>query len=238
MSLLSMLQDVCALGNIKRPTSVIGSTDTQVIQLLALAHYAGKVVRKMYDWPQLEKRASFATVNGTATYALATDFERLISRTAWDTTNHWELVGPLTPQEWEFRKAAIVSTGPRKRFRIWQSATNQISIDPTPTDAATLVYEYISKYWILDSNGATTSSETFTADTETPVFGERPLGLLILAYFFSQKGLDYSFYERDAREMLGKEFVGFKGSRTLNEAAGSAMRWAGPWNVPDTGFGS
>lgn len=233
MSLLTMLTDVADLAGVTRPTAVISSTDPQIRQFLALAHLAGKTIRQSYQWPQLTKIHTFATVASTASYALPADFEEIHNRSEWDRTNHWELTGPLSPQEWEYRKSGITSTGPRQRFRIYGLTSTQFYIDPTPTAVATIAFEYQSKYWITDSNGTATTSETFTADTQLPFINDRILGQYVIWMFYRAKGLDYQEYRADAEDMLKKEYIKYKGARTINESAYNGVRWIGYENIPD-----
>jgi hypothetical protein len=228
-----MLTDVADLANVTRPTSIISSTDPQTRQLLALTHLAGKEIRQCYQWPQLTKIHTFATVDGTAGYALPADFEYLVNRSEWDRTNHWEVTGPLSPQEWEYRKSGITSTGPRQRFRIFGLTTTRFTIDPTPSAVATIAFEYQSSYWITDSNGTATTSETFAADTELPFLSQRVLGQYVLWMFLRAKGLEYQEYRADAQNMLKEEFAQYKGARTLNDGNYGGTRFIGYENIPD-----
>ncbi len=50
-------------------------------------------------------------------YAMPSDFDRLIDRTDWDKSQHWEMLGPETAQQWQWLKSGFISSGPRIRFR-------------------------------------------------------------------------------------------------------------------------
>lgn len=292
MSLLTMIADVCNEAGLPVPTSVVNATDNTTKALLALTHKVGKILRLKYNWPQLNKEASF--YNTGAEMPLPYDFDRFVTRTLWDRVNHWEMQGPLTPQEWQWRKSGIVSTGPRTRYRIKGITGSKFFVDPTTSIIGQqFYYEYQSQNWILpaakvtgavyapnayvSSNGniyqtllggvagvselvstdgaaendghvvwyykagtGTTQIlyETFQSDTDSPVINERVVGAFILAYHFRAKGLDYSAFMDEAEDLAKKEFINIKGMRTFNEAASTAMRFLGPWNVPDTNYGS
>lgn len=101
-----------------------------------------------------------ATASATATdivfpqeaYQFPGDFSRFINRTQWDRNYRWELIGPLSPQEWEWRKSGIIASSPRRRFRIIGQGINQIFIDPLPGASATgqiLVFEYYTDNFCL-----------------------------------------------------------------------------------------
>ena len=50
-------------------------------------------------------------------YAFPSGYDRLIDRTDWDKSQHWEMLGPETGQQWQWLKSGFISTGPRIRFR-------------------------------------------------------------------------------------------------------------------------
>lgn len=162
MTLFTLLTDAANEIGITPPTSVVGSTTLETKQLLALAYREAETLRMGFDWPQLTKEYTFSTANGTANYALPADFDRFALGTFWDRTNHWELLGPITATEWQQIKSGVVSSAPRRRFRVKGVQDNRFYLDPTPTSTDTLVFEYISQNWILPL--VWTASATFTAD--------------------------------------------------------------------------
>ena len=48
------------------------------------------------------------------TYPVPADFTTFINDTQWDRGNHWRLQGPASPQEDEWLRSGIVTTGPRR----------------------------------------------------------------------------------------------------------------------------
>lgn len=101
-----------------------------------------------------------ATETATATsivfaqeaYPFPADFARFINRTQWDNAFRWELIGPISPQEWQWRKSGIIASSPRRRFRIAGFGSNQILIDPLPAateDGQNLVFEYYTDNFSL-----------------------------------------------------------------------------------------
>lgn len=84
-------------------------------------------------------------------YALPEDFDEAINRTHWDRYNRWELVGPLTPQHWQFYKSGLIAQTPRRRFRVSGMQDNKFTINPPPGTAEAgqyLAFEYQSLNWI------------------------------------------------------------------------------------------
>lgn len=148
MTILEIIQDVCLELSLPKPASVIGNTDLTVSQLLAIAHDDIDQMRRYADWPELQKEATITLVDAQQSYALPGDYFKQIARTHWDQSNNWELLGPLTPQEWQLIKQGITAPVVRRRYRVKGSTTKQLFIDPTPDSGdagAILRYEYQSK---------------------------------------------------------------------------------------------
>lgn len=148
MSLLTIIQNAATELKLQNPSSVINNTDEQVRLLLRFANRSVEVARKQFNWPQLSKELTWTLVSGQASYAFASDHDRMIFDTHWDRSNHWALIGPMSPQEWQVLKSGTITSFPHKRYRIKGFQDNQIYIDPTPgadEDGQTLVFEYMSK---------------------------------------------------------------------------------------------
>lgn len=89
---------------------------------------------------------------GQGSYALPTDFDRIINDTEWDQTNRWAAIGPNTPQDWAWMTQGIVALTPRRHYRIMGDGTSEFFIWPIPmTDenGQLLTFEYISSATIL-----------------------------------------------------------------------------------------
>lgn len=228
--MLSIIQNVADAVGIDRPSSVIGSTNKSSTQMFALLNMSGKMLSRRFAWQRLIAEHTFDTVSGTASYALPSDYDRHIDDTAWDRSNYWATRGSITPQEWQARKSGIVSTGVQRRFRV---KGNLVYIDPTPTSADTLVYEYISTDWTTDSVGAN-PSDKYNADSDLTLFPEYLLELDLLWRFKKAKGLDYGEEFRDFETQFAIEKQADKPSYTLKMGGGSKVVQA---NIPETGFG-
>jgi hypothetical protein len=163
VTILSVIQDACLELKLPEPDTVIGNTDGNVTLLLALVQRAGKELRSKYSWPQLNKEHTFSTSNGTQAYALPADIDYQQFKTQWDRTNQWPLRGPIDAAEWQLKKSGIVTSHNRLGFRVKGYTSTQFYVEPTPSSAYTLVFEYQTKNWILPVAYAT--STTFLAGT-------------------------------------------------------------------------
>lgn len=166
MSLLTMAQNVALEVGVTPPSAVVSSTDSLVQRILALIKREIYDLRMGYDWTQLEKEGSVTIATSTASYALPADFARWVHRSQWDASNYWELIGPVTGQEWERLTRGFTQNTPRRKFRVSGYTDNQVQINPTPSasEAGELLYfRYFSSTAILPV--AWTSSALFLASS-------------------------------------------------------------------------
>lgn len=182
------------------------------------------------------------TVAGTAVsltfsqvrFAMPSDFDRLIDRTDWDKTQHWEMLGPETAQQWQWLKSGYISTGPRVRFRV---LGNLFQIWPALSAEHTLGWEYVSKYWIYATGSTTLSKETYTVDTDTCLFPDRLMVVGLKRAYFKAKGFDPVFDAEYRMELDNAK--GFdQGSPNLSFAPRPSNVLIGFENIPDANYGS
>lgn len=166
-------------------------------------------------------------------YTLPSDWDRQVNRTQWDKTNHWELIGPKSAQEWQYLKGGIVSTGPRMRYRI---LGNTFQIWPPAISTARLGFEYISNAWVYAVDGVTEKSH-FTVDTDTAIFRDRLLITGTKYEFFQIKGFDVTKLSADYNAEIEKEKASDHGAPTLSLSPSQSPMLIGPYSVPDSNFG-
>jgi len=184
-----------------------------------------------------------ATASGTAVsltfsqtlYVLPSDYDRLVDKTDWDKSKHWEMMGPETGQQWQWLKSGFISTGPRIRFRLLGGF---FQIWPPGGIADYLGLEYVSKNWVLATSDTITPSKTsFTVDTDTCIFPDRLMVVALKHKYFQVKGFgDVYFAEYNRQLDIAKANDG--GSPTLSMAPRRTEMLITQQNVPDSGFGS
>lgn len=163
-------------------------------------------------------------------YDLPSDWNYQINQTHWDRTNHWALLGPKSPQEWQWLKGAIVSTGPRVRYRILD---NKFQIWPLQVNTANIAYEYISTSWVLATGGTQPTKSSFTADDDTCIFRDRLMVAGLKLKFFQSKGLDTTDYYREYMLERDKAMAQDKGAPVLSLSPTYNTILISPANVPD-----
>ena len=287
-----------------QPATVIGNTNTDVVQTLALMNGYARQLTREFDWNALDIEYRFTTVfyqytatttdgsttisalssttglttnptyfmvtgtgipqdtylvsvdsgastavlsqeateTGTAVtltfsqtmYALPTDFDRQVDRTQWDKSRHWEMLGPETAQQWQWLKSGWISTGPRVRYRI---LGNLFQIWPPLSSEDYLGWEYLSKYWVYATGGATPTKRAFTVDTDTCIFPDALMNAMIKRAYFKAKGFS-PVWDEDYAAQVDIAKANDQGSATLSFAPRPSQRLIGWDNIPDANFGS
>jgi len=98
MTLLTICQDAAKEIGVPSPTSVVGTSDTTNVQLLAAANRVGKDLVTGYDWEVLikeEEHTTLAAESQGAMTTIATDFMRISNDTMWNRTTDRKYYGPL-----------------------------------------------------------------------------------------------------------------------------------------------
>jgi len=189
MSLLTIVQGAAAELKLVKPATVIGSTDPNAPQLLALANKEGKELARRFDWQVLTKEATFTTVateTQTTLSTVAADFDHYINETMWNRTQNWRVLGPLTPEEWQRKKASAAQAQIGNWFRI---RGDSILFYPTPAAGESIYFEYTSTKWCQSE--ASVAQAAWAADTDTALIDEEIIRLGIVWRFRKAKGFDY-----------------------------------------------
>ena len=207
MSLLTIVQSVTKRTGIPTPATVLGSTDPQVLHLLALLEEEGKSLSKRGDWESLTFEATHTTTaaedQGAITTIASNGYRQIKNETMWDRTD--KLPVPLiNSTAWQRYKATVNAT-PRFRYRI---RGGKLLISPTPPASHTLAFEYVTKNWILGADLVTYKS-AFTLDTDTLLLDEDLMTLGLRWRWKKEHGLEYAEdmrdYETQVMDLLARE---------------------------------
>ena len=182
--------------------------------------------------------ASATSTGGSVTfsktiYPLPPDYETITDNTHWDKTKHWQMLGPVDAQQWQWLKSGYISTGPRVRWRI---LGNTFQIWPPYNTQEYLGFEYRSRGWARSA--ANVVKNSFTADTDTTVLDDTVLVLATKLKYFQIKSFDTTALQQDYNRYLSVAKANDKGSATLSFAPAPSAVLIGWANIPDTGYGS
>lgn len=170
---------------------------------------------------------------GQVMYTLPNGFDRITDRTQYDKSKRWEMLGPETPQQWQWLKSSYISTGPRIRWRIMGQ---KFQIWPLTSTNEYLSFEYISSNWAQTSAGV--GENQFMSDSDTCIFPDRLVVLALKKKYFEVKGFDTSSYQRDYDMQLNIAKANDAGSATLSLAPRVANVLIGWENIPDANYGA
>lgn len=170
---------------------------------------------------------------GQSKYSLPSDYDRLVDRTQWDKTKHWEMLGPESAQQWQWLKSGYIATGPRLRWRLLGA---YFQVWPLVSTSEYLGFEYISNGWATSAVGVSQSS--FLADTDTCIFPTRIMILLTKLKYFEIKGFDTTAMARDFMRFLNISKAEDAGAATLSFAPKPSQVLVGWANIPDSGYGA
>jgi hypothetical protein len=236
MSMLSVIQYFCRRTGLSAPTTALGSTDTQTLQILALLEEEGFDLSGRGDWQGLTCEATLITVATESQGAISTiasnGFRYIKNGTIWDRT--LKLPIPVVDgQDWQSIKATMI-TGPRNQVRIRGGV---LISNPVPTAGSTWAFEYISKNWILGIDG-TTYKQYFTLDTDTILIPEEICLAGLRWRFKKEKGFEYAedfrTYEALVKDALGRDglakVLNMSGGR--NHSVPGIVVPDGSWSLP------
>lgn len=181
-----------------------------------------------------------ATASGTVTlnfcktkYSMPADYDRPVDRTQWDKSKHWEMLGPDSPQQWQWLKSGYIATGPRMRFR---PLGGYFQTWPPVATAEYIGMEYVSKNWATAVAG--TGKTSFTVDTDTCIFDDRLMVLGLKKKYLEAKGFDAQIVRMDYNTALTIAKATDAGASTLSFAPRLSSNLVGIQNAPDSGYGS
>lgn len=172
---------------------------------------------------------------GQIAYNLPADIQMFIAATWWDRNFRWQMLGPISAQEWQTIVSGICPVGPRLRFRVMDG---QMWIQPPPgaQQTDTVAYEYTSTNWCKSSIG--TSQPRWAADSDLYLWPEQTQVLGVKWRFLRAKGLDYTEELRTYENAVQRQIARSGGNKTLalnsREYGQHLLGWA---NIPSTGFG-
>lgn len=205
MSLLTSVQYFCGRNNMPIPSSVIGTGDTNLLQILRLFEEEGNDLALRGMWNVLMVEATLTTTatqsQGAITTLCPASFRYIINDTIWDRTRK-QPIYPLDGADWQAINATV-SAAPPYRYRL---RGGNLLVTPTPSAGLSWYWEYMSRAWIM--NGAN-QVQYFAADTDTMLLPEDLVVMGVRWRYKKEKGLEYAedfnTYEIQVKQQLAEE---------------------------------
>lgn len=133
-------------------------------RLLNIFYATNRQIRNSRAFPESKRTYTFSTVADQESYQLPQDFYAGLLSTKYDRSAGWALVGPLSDDEWNYRLYETGGSNFRTAFRVFgrdfnsASSGGQLVLDPTPSSAKTIGFDYVSKTTILPPAWSASSS--------------------------------------------------------------------------------
>jgi len=197
MSVLDIVRDVCGEVGITQPTSLVGSTDLQVIQLLGLLNTEGRelAARSSLGWQALIQEKVFTTITqqdqgplvGGSILQASDNYRHILNETIWNRSKRIPMFGPRAPRVWQ-GFVALTFAGPFGEYRI---RGGHLLILPVPIANDTVAFEYVTRNWVQSFDGST-FSDKIKADTDIPLLDAEIIQAGLRWRWLRAKRLDYA----------------------------------------------
>lgn len=189
MNLLQLVRDFCVLTGLPSPTVCIGTSDQQVLQILALLRECNLDIASRFEWGVLTKQATLLATGvieqGTITESFP-DLAHIKNETIYNKTTQTKIVGQLTSEEWQ-QLTITSATGLYGNYRI---VGGSLFIIPAPTLNNELVFDYISSYYYTSSAGV--PQESLLSDSDKFILPYQLVSASLRWRWKAEKGLPYS----------------------------------------------
>jgi hypothetical protein len=180
--------------------------------------------------PVTTSTASVSMTFAKQDYDLPSGYDRMISDTNWDRTDHWRNLGTKSSQDWQFLQGGIISIGPRERYRIYNG---KFRIFQALTTVYNFSFEYVSNYWVCAAGSSEGTKKEYTADTDTSVFPDDLMMAGLKFYFLKAKKLDYGIELGEFTRALSYNKAQDVPVPSMSLAPVGMNQLVGPWSVQD-----
>jgi hypothetical protein len=191
MTLLTVVQGVCAVVGIAVPQSVFTSLsgNRTMQEMVALAtEMAQRISYDTRDWTLYRKTQTYAGTGAAAGFPLPVDYKRMLL-----TGNVWRSTSQLSPMrfvpdtdEWLNRRALNYYDGRGE----WTILGGQMQIAPTMAVGVSAYYPYLHKNCVNMAAGGV--GDRFQADGDSFALDERLLMLGMIWQWKANKGSPYN----------------------------------------------
>lgn len=223
------------LGLYPRPFVAVGAGDQLTQQITSLYTAVGQMLVSRRTWRGLLRQKVYTTTPGQQYLDLPSDYARPVNQTEWDQTNHWPLMGPMTPQQFQQLQSGIISTGPRIKFRLIGKRMELFPFEDVGA-GQTFVINYISNGWLIADPNTPAPIPYLskpTADSNEAIFNDRLMIAGVKLRFFQAKGFDTSAYADDFQVLLDDALAQDSGAPKLTMAGTPATYLINITNIPD-----
>lgn len=219
---MEIVREVCGIVGILRPSTVVGSGDTGVRQLVGLLNAEGRQLSARYGWEALTREATFATVAAEDQGAIATligvpnAYRYIVNETLFNRSRKEPICGPHSSMDWQLLKTLDLS-GPFTEYRI---RGGRLLFTPAPAAGESVYFEYVTRNWCTSEAGDVQRS-AIAADTDVVLLSDE-IAIAGLEWRWRKaKGLSYA-EEFRAYESLVADATARDGTKRRANLAGTS----------------
>ena len=241
---IDIARNAAAMGGLNPPATLTGG-DTDQLKLLSLLNIGCKNLSRKRgpygeSWPSLVREHVVDTIADQPDYPLPGGFSEIVTDTAWNRSTYRPSPGPLTGQEYQRIKGGLVDTvALTSRYRLKFNENLQkvrFTLDPIPAGVEQIAFEYISRYWVRESESSPVSLETITRDTDITIFPDHLVTMDLLWRWKKSNGLAYvadlAEFEME-RDRVFSQTVGLRDAHMTSHSEYDELEA----NLPESGFG-
>lgn len=234
---LQIVQSVCQLLGLERPSVAVSSSSTEILQLVAMLTAKGRELSESHQWQQFERRASVqigpSAENGIL---LPDDWGGFISRTGWNETGDVRLIGPQDAVDWQAMKVTgIAGSSFNLRYRVYGG---QVYFEDYPSDETAISFEYYSRGWAQDADVSETTLKDFCEkDSDIVLLDSLLMQYAVRLMWLESKGFATGAAQKDYENRFATVRSRDKDAPTLALSRRRGVRLLDAANIPETGFG-
>ena len=215
MTILSVCQSAGTRLTGTRPTSVFGTSDQFISELIDLVGEAASDMAKRHDWQALTSLQTLTGDGTTEEFALPSDFDRMTQPgNIYSTRSFMPLRKTRDLNQWlEFQIEPVVGYP-----GYWIILDNKTVIKPPMADGESAKFYYITNK--IFRNESNTPITTPSANTDVFRLSERVLALGVVWRWRAMKRLEYGEDMQNYEIALEREIMRDRGSNILAIGAG------------------
>lgn len=199
-TVLQIIRTMAGRTNIPVPNSAVGSSNTQVTQLVGLLEEVGQFITQEFsEFEQLSRSSTWKSVAGEDQGALTTllgaegqYLNFFITETFWDRSLRRPILGGISDAALQALKA-FQPTGPYSQYKI---ANGHLHFIPAIDAGHDIAVSWRTKAWITTFPGGpgqpSVLGDTFVNDADVPLFDDYLLTKGLRAFWKREKGLAYA----------------------------------------------
>jgi len=220
VTLLSTVQEAAEATGFESPSAVAGATDDNAKRFFRLANFEAQSLLRRHNWAVLLKQGTI-TGDGSANYALPSDYHRAVPASFWTSSSSWKIGGSVTSQRWQSLQNgwAVSTTLSRQLMMRATAGSKQIYFEPALSTGETVVYDYISNAMFDDGLG--TQYAAWSDDTYSCLIDESLIVLGLVYRVLQSTGRDpsyaYAEYIETRNQLIGQDAPAERLSLGTNE---------------------